>query len=450
MRDRRAWPHPGWRWLALLLALFAGPACAGPSPTIAPAPPPPLAEQPAVGSTPVQAPLPTPAPAPVGPDATAGGGTPDLAGLSLEVKIGQLLMAGVLGPALDADARRLIGELHVGNVVLLDRNAVLPAQVRRLTQELQALARTANGIGLFIAVDQEGGAVQRLRTDFTPLPDAATVGASHRPDLARALGEVVGRELRAVGVTMNLAPVLDVNDTPHNPVIGRRAFGATPEVVERMGLAYLEGLRAAGVVAVGKHFPGHGSTTLDSHATLPVVGKDRAALEATELRPFRAAVADGLEALMTAHVAYPALDPMGLPATLSAPILTGLLRGALGFQGVILTDDLGMGAVAERWSPDEAAVQAVRAGADIVVCARLAAPGACPPEALARIRDGLLAAVREGRLPMARVDATVERILAVKARYQVDRPPPEDALAQVGSGAHRGVVAAILEAARHP
>ncbi len=152
---------------------------------------------------------------------------------------------------------------------------------------------------------------------------------------------------------------------------------------------------------------------------------------------------------MTAHVAYPALDPMGLPATLSAPILTGLLRGALGFQGVILTDDLGMGAVAERWSPDEAAVQAVRAGADIVVCARLAAPGACPPEALARIRDGLLAAVWEGRLPMARVDAAVRWILALKGRYRVGEPPTGD-LAQVGSAAHRGVVAAILDAARHP
>jgi beta-N-acetylhexosaminidase len=445
MSRPRPRPHPWWRQLALLLALLALPACSESTPTIAPLP----AERPAAVASPTQAAMPTPAPAPVVASGPTGAGTPDLSGLSLEVKIGQLLMAGVLGPELDADARRLIGELHVGNVVLLDRNAVSPTQVRRLTQDLQALARTANGVGLLIAVDQEGGAVQRLRAGFTLLPDAATVGASRRPDLARALGEVVGAELRAVGVTMNLAPVLDVNDTPYNPVIGRRACGATPEVVERMGLAYLEGLRAAGVVAVGKHFPGHGSTTLDSHATLPVVAKDRAALEATELRPFRAAIAHGLEAVMTAHVAYPALDPMGLPATLSAPILTDLLRGALGFQGVILTDDLGMGAVAERWPPDEAAVQAVRAGADIVVCARLTVPGACPPEALARIRDGLLAAVREGRLPLARVDAAVGRILALKARYRVGEAPNGD-LAQVGSAAHRGVVAAILDAARHP
>lgn len=458
MRCSHSGPHRWrWGWLALLLALLAVLACSGPMPTIAPAspaPPAPPAQRPAALGTRALAGPPSASPEPGAPSGTSAAApvvvpVPDLTELPLEVKIGQLLMAGVLGTELDPDARRLIGTLHVGNVVLLDRNAASPAQVRRLTQDLQALAQAANGIGLFIAVDQEGGAVQRLRAGFTPLPDAATVGASNRPDLARALGEVVGVELQAVGVNMNLAPVLDVNDTPHNLVIGRRAFGAIPEVVERMGLAYLQGLRAAGVVAVGKHFPGHGSTTVDSHAALPVVGKSRVALEATELRPFRAAIAHGLEALMTAHVAYPALDPLGLPATLSAPILTDLVRRELGFTGLILTDDLGMGAIGKQWPPEEAAVQAVLAGADIVVCARLAVPGACPPEALERIREGLLAAVREGRLPMARVDAAVGRVLAMKTRSRVGQPPPADGLERVGSAEHQRVVAALLAAAGH-
>jgi beta-N-acetylhexosaminidase len=292
-----------------------------------------------------------------------------------------MLMAGVTSPAVD-DLRHLIVDLHVGNVVLMGPSVESPAQVLALTRDLQALALAANGVGLLIATDQEGGRVQRLRTGFTILPDAATIGTVEPTTRVRAYGRLLGDELVAVGVNLDLAPVLDVNDNPANPVIGNRAFGTTPEAVERAALAYLAGLHDAGVASTGKHFPGHGNTSTDSHLAQPYVEKDRAALEATELRPFRAAIAGGIDAIMLAHVAYPALDPSGRPATISAPIITCLLRGELGFGGPIFTDDMGMEGITALYAPAEAAVQAVLAGADVVLCARLELKGACSPPML--------------------------------------------------------------------
>jgi beta-N-acetylhexosaminidase len=362
---------------------------------------------------------------------------------SVEWKIGQILMAGVAGTTLSDDARHLIGDLHVGNVVLMGPNVEAPAQVRALTRSLQTLAAVANGGWLLVATDQEGGRVQRLRDGFTRLPDAATVGAARERNRVRAYGRVVGDELRAVGVNLDLAPVLDVNDNPLNPVIGDRAFGTTPEPVEAAATAFLTGLQDVGVGGTGKHFPGHGNTSTDSHYTLPVVLKDRAALDAVELRPFRAAIAAGVDAIMLAHVVYPALDPSGLPATVSHAIATCLLRQELGFDGVILTDDMGMAGIAEVYSPEEAAVQAALAGADILVCARLDLPVACRPDMLFQLRAGLLQAVANGRLPLARVDESVRRIAALKARYYVG-PALNDGLARVNGPEHQAVVGALM------
>jgi len=375
--------------------------------------------------------------------------TGTLPAVALEVKIGEMLMVGIEGTTTTEDARHLIQDLHVGNVVLLDRNVASPAQVLRLTQGLQALALSANGSGLLIGADQEGGTVQRLRPGFTVLPDATTVGAARRPDLAQALGRMVGDELLAVGVNVDLAPVLDVNDNPNNPVIGPRAFGTTPDVVQTSGLAFAVGLHEAGVIAVGKHFPGHGSTGTDSHFALSIVPKDRQALEAVELPPFRLAAASGIDAMMVAHVAYPALDPSGLPATVSAPIISGVLRGDLGFAGVVMTDDMGMTGISELMTPEEGAVRAVLAGADMVLCARLDLPGSCPASFLVRLRAGLLRAVLDGRIPMARIDEAVHRITALKAGYRVG-PASGSGLAQVGSAVHKRVISEVLSAAGHP
>src|SRR5262249_7064613 len=224
---------------------------------------------------------------------------------------------------------------------------------------------------------------------------------------------------------------------------------STPDLVELAGIAFLAGLHDAGVIATGKHFPGHGNTGADSHRTVPFVRNDRAALEQVELRPFRAAVRAGVDAILPAHVVYPALDPAELPATVSAPIQTGLLRGELGFDGVIVTDDMGMRGILDLYPPEEAAVQAVLAGADVVLCARVELANACSPEQIGQLRDGLLRAAAEGRLPLARIDESLRRIQALKTRYAVG-PVSGDDLPSVGGADHLRIVADVLEAAGRP
>jgi beta-N-acetylhexosaminidase len=269
-----------------------------------------------------------------------------LAGMSLEQKIGQMLMAGVTGTTADDDAQTMIEELNIGNIILMGRNIDDPAQVQALTNGLQELAVKSNGVGAIIATDQEGGLVQRLHyvAGFTALPMAATVGIAQCPERVRAYGAMAGAEMAAVGVNMDMAPVLDVNTNPVNPAIGSlgRSFGATPELVETSAIPFLLGLHDAGVMATGKHFPGHGATTADSHLDLPFVDESRETLASVDISPFRTAVSYGIDGVMPAHVVYPALDPDGKPATISRPIQTGLLRDELGFGGMIVTDDMGM------------------------------------------------------------------------------------------------------------
>lgn len=370
--------------------------------------------------------------------------------MSPEWKIGQLLVAGFAGQTLGDDVHRMIAELHVGNVILMGANIAAPAQVLALTQDVQRLALEANGVGLLVATDQEGGQVQRLSgpAGFTPLPPAAVVGSARDADLIRRYACMAGDEMRAVGINLAFAPDLDVNDNPDNPVIGRRgrAFGTTPEQVTAAALPFIDGLHDAGVIATGKHFPGHGSTAADSHLALPTVAKDRAALDACELAPYRAAIAHGLDAIMTTHVAFPALDPSRRPATISAPILTGLLRDELGFQGLIVTDDLRMRGLLDFATPEEAAVETVLAGADLLCCVRVNLPGESKPDLLEPIRGALLSAVAEGRLPTGRLDESVRRILAVKERYQVG-PASGAGLDRVGGAAHLRLVADVLAAA---
>jgi beta-N-acetylhexosaminidase len=335
-----------------------------------------------------------------------------------------MLMSTFEGTSMSPGLASLIDELHVGNVVLLDRNVVSPEQLQSLTAAIQERAKTANGQPMLIAADQEGGTVQRLKPGFTRIPDAVAVGQTGDLNYARSLGRTMGKELRGAGVNLDLAPVFDVNDNPLNPVIGPRAFGSTPEVVRDFGLAVMAGLQDEGVLATAKHFPGHGNTSTDSHFALPVVTKSRAQLEATELMPFRAAITAGIPVVMIDHVAYPALDPSGLPASVSQPIQTGLLRGEMGFKGVIITDDMAMVGVSSVMGPEEAAVQAVLAGADILLCACDYQGGASAPSHLQRLRNGLLDAVRTGRISEARIDESYNRIVEAKRRASGLPPAP--------------------------
>ena len=336
--------------------------------------------------------------------------------MTLEQKVGQMFMVGFGNPGdqpayeINDQIRTLIQEKHVGGVILFGRNVESPEQVRKLTGELQKLALSSPpGIPLLVAIDQEGGPIIRIREGVTLFPGNMALGATRDPNLAYEAGRIAGMELRAMGINMNLAPVVDLNNNARNPVIGVRSFGEDPSWVARMAEANIRGYHAGAVLTAVKHFPGHGDTAVDSHVDLPTIARDRKRLEEADLVPFRRAIAQGADAVMSAHVTFPAFEPSGLPATLSRRVLTGLLRNELGFDGVIITDDMEMGAIAKRFGSAKAAVRAIRAGADMVlVCHTLSVQ----KESI----EAVTQAVRSGEISEERIDQSVRRILKLKSK----------------------------------
>ena len=283
--------------------------------------------------------------------------------MNVRETIGQLLMVGFQGTKLSSEFINWLQEYRPGGVILFSRNLVDMEQIAQLTNSLQELAPDPP---LLIAIDQEGGSVSRLPQDFTIFPSASTVATCQSPDVAYAVAEITAKELRAVGINMNMAPVLDVSSNPENPIIGNRAYGNHPGQVCIFGTATMQGLKNNGIIPCGKHFPGHGDTVTDSHKVLPVVNANRERLNKIELEPFRHAIQQGLPTIMTAHVHYPALDAE-TSATLSRPILTDLLREELGFQGVTITDDMEMRAILDCNTIGEASVRSLQAGANMVL-----------------------------------------------------------------------------------
>ena len=345
--------------------------------------------------------------------------------------VGQLLTVGFDGPALPDELARRIAASEVGGVMLFRPNIEAPAQVASVVSAIRAAA--PSGVpGCLVAVDQEGGLVQRLRAPLTIWPDMLSVGAAADPARTERVGRAVGEELAALGIGWNFAPVLDVHTNPQNPVIGNRAFGTTPAVVATHALAFWRGLRASGVLGCGKHFPGHGDTRTDSHLDLPVVNHPIERLRRIELAPFAAAARAGLDSIMTAHVLYPALDP-DWPATLSRRILTDLLRGELGFTGVIVSDDLGMKAVADRHPIDELAVGAVAAGADVLLIRG-------PVDRQISAFEALLRAAERDATMRRRVEDSAARVGALKAACRVGLPAPSAMLLSLlGTPAHKAL-----------
>ncbi|MFC7441244.1 beta-N-acetylhexosaminidase [Laceyella putida] len=337
--------------------------------------------------------------------------------MSLDEKIGQMFIMGFRGETseqaftVNAHAEKLVKQHHVGGVILFDRNVENPRQVARLNQDLQALALN-NGaeIPLFVTIDQEGGRVSRFQQGATLFPGNMALGATREPSLAYQTGKEMGMELRAMGINLDMAPVLDVNNNPQNPVIGVRSFGENPHLVSQMGTEMIRGFHDAGVLTVLKHFPGHGDTSVDSHVGLPKVSHRRERLDKLELVPFKRAIAGGTDMVMSAHVVFPAIEPTpSLPATLSHRVLTDLLRKELKFDGVITTDDMEMGAIAEHFGTSRAAVKAIQAGADIVlVCHRLDVQ----EQTIAAVKK----AVTSGQISEERIDQSVRRILKLKAK----------------------------------
>jgi beta-N-acetylhexosaminidase len=361
-----------------------------------------------------------------------------LAKMSLEQKVGQVFMLGFVGTSLNDSNRALVQGLHLGGVTLFARNIDSALQVAQLDAELQTIA---DPVPLFISVDQEGGLVVRVTDGASILPGNMALGATGDSSLARRVAEASASELLAMGINMDLAPVVDVNTNPLNPVIGVRSFGSDVNLVSEFGAQTVRGLQSSGVSAVGKHFPGHGDTDVDSHRDLPVVTHTLDRLQSLELLPFRAAMQAGVDGIMTAHVYLPAIESQAdLPATLSKTVLTDLLREQLGYSGLILTDALDMDAIKKDRSAAEAAVEAFEAGADMLLIAGINA------DDRAKLADGppaLLAAVKLGRVSEARLDTSVLRILEVKARRGIlpgaESAPTAPAASVLNSPEHRAL-----------
>ncbi|NMC73902.1 MAG: glycoside hydrolase family 3 protein [Geobacteraceae bacterium] len=368
-----------------------------------------------------------------------------LKSMSVEEKVGQIMVGFFRGATLSAEQQQRIRDLHLGGVILYSSSGNIEdtTQVADLVTSIQNTARDAGGIPLFVSIDQEGGWICRITQGVTVFPGNMALGAGGSRELSAHSADIMARELRALGITMNYAPVVDVNSNPANPIIGVRSFGSSPEDVARLGTAQIDPYRSAGVLCVAKHFPGHGDTDVDSHLGLPIVRHDRARLDAVELYPFKAMVAAGVPAVMTAHVEVPALDPSGLPGTLSAPIL-GVLRNEMGFDGLIITDSMGMGAIVQGWGLEEASILSFLAGTDILL---FGADKGHEPSEQEGIHRALVAAVTSGRIPMERLDASVRRILTVKQNYGIlDDPYPRVTWqASLASAEHTAVARRVAD-----
>ncbi len=325
-----------------------------------------------------------------------------------------MIVSGFEGTTLNARTEELIAQRGIGGVILFERNYKNPDQLLQLINDLQSLtAEHAEVPPLFISVDQEGGRVTRLGEPFTQFPPMSCLGRANSDELAYRFGLGMGKELRAAGINMDYAPVLDVHSNPANPIIGRRALHTDPATVARLGAELVRGFYDAGIIPAGKHFPGHGDTSEDSHLTLPQVARSRESLEKSELVPFIHAIRQGLEVIMTAHVVYPAWDAKQ-PATFSRVILNDVLRNSLQFDGLIISDDLEMQAVSENL--ESIPELATRAGVDLfLVCHDL--------EKVSALQDFMMRDIETEKIPRTTIEQSLARILRVKKKIQ---PPAEN------------------------
>jgi len=353
---------------------------------------------------------------------------------ALRRQVGQLLIAGFGGQEIPVELKAIAREFGLGGVILFARNIAEPEQVAQLSYDAACLTPDSPP---WVSVDQEGGRVARLKAPFTEWPPMATLGRSGDEKLAQRFARALASELRAVGITLDYAPVLDVYTNPKNAVIGDRAISEHAGEVARLGAAMVRAMQEEGLAACGKHFPGHGDTTADSHVELPLVEHPPERLREVEFLPFEAAIDAGVAAIMTAHVLVPALDEQQ-PATLSRRIVTGILRDELGFEGLILSDDLEMKAIRASRSIPDAAVLAITAGCDgVLVCG-------ADHHAQAAALEALIHAVEAQQLPVTAVESALKRHQRAKERFlaapAVARPPSRRQLqVALGTDAHRAI-----------
>jgi beta-N-acetylhexosaminidase len=370
--------------------------------------------------------------------------------MSVEEKVGQMLMPdyrnwnGKNVTEMLPEIEQQVKDYHLGGVILFLENVVTTEQTTKLVSDYQ---EAAEKYGMLMTIDQEGGIVTRLQSG-THMPGNMAIGATRSEEVAENVGRAIGEELHSLGINMNLAPVLDTNNNPDNPVIGVRSYGEDPKLVAKMGNAYIKGLQDSGTAATAKHFPGHGDTAVDSHLGLPEVPHDIERLKEVELYPFQQAMDAGIDAVMTAHVTFPKIDDtkaisqkdgteIAVPATLSNKVLTGLMREEMGYKGVIITDAMNMKAIADHFGQVDAAIRSVKAGTDIVLM----------PVGLDAVANGLYDAVNSGEISEERIEQSVERILTLKLNRGIVKAEVEEsidekianALQVVGSAEHKAV-----------
>jgi len=334
----------------------------------------------------------------------------------LDSKIAQLFIVGMPGAELDEGTRELVGEIGVGGVIFFSRNIQDPLQLAGLCKDLQDLSLSTQDIPLFLAIDQEGGRVARLKHPFTEFPGNELIAQGKSPEEETArFAEITAMEMSLVGLNMNLAPVLDIPRGEPETHLKGRTFGSDPGLVSRLGEIVIEGLQRRGIMAVAKHFPGLGAAKLDPHETSLTIDLSEVELRDTDLKPFESAIKVGVAGAMISHAIYTGLDP-GKPATLSSRIINGLLREELGYEGLVLTDDLEMGAIIKRWDVAEAAALAFGAGADLLLVCE---DQESVRDAISEIRSLIL----RGNIPLTRLQGASDRISEAKKRYLESSQP---------------------------
>ena len=331
--------------------------------------------------------------------------------MTIDEKIGQLIIAGFDGTTVNDELRSLILEKYVGGVILFSKNVESASQVVALNNEIKEINKV-NKSPIFISVDEEGGLVSRMPSEFKDIPTNSDIAKYDDEDLSYNIGKVIGEEISSLGFNMDFAPVLDINSNPNNPVIGDRSFGDNETIVSKLGIATMKGLKDSDVIATVKHFPGHGDTSVDSHVGLPVVENDLERLKSFELVPFQKAIDEGVDMVMVSHIMLPKIDEND-PATLSKTIVTDILRKDMNYNGVVVTDDMTMGAIINNYDIGEAAVKSINAGVDIVmVCHQY--------ENVTKVIDAIKEAVNNGSITEERIDKSVERILKLKDKYNIE------------------------------
>lgn len=330
--------------------------------------------------------------------------------MTLEEKVGQLLVIGVEGTSFSGEMDNLIRNYHVGGVIIMGRNVATTTEMLQLINDVKK-ANEPNKSPLFISVDEEGGRVSRLPAGIPKLPTSEKIGKLNDESLSYRSGTYLAEVLKEFGYNMNFAPVLDVNSNPRNPVIGDRSFGPNPTQVAQLGISTMHGMMDNGIIPVVKHFPGHGDTVVDSHKALPKVETTLETLRNVELVPFQKAIEEGADVVMVAHILYPVLDP-NYPSSMSKAIITGLLRDEMQFEGVVITDDLTMGAIANDYTIPKAAVQSFIAGSDLLLVVG-------DYQNQINTFNAFIKAIETGEITEMQLNESVKRILTLKEKYRV-------------------------------